>query len=378
MANFIWTGTDRLGRRTVEEVAAGTIEESKAMLVAEGYTDLELKSDEIMDTAGAGFSDKISVFGREVEVETSPEEHLKYMGNLSQTTLGQIFQRVVQDWMFYLLLIALLSITVFLGQTNVAIFVGIVGISWTAFRIWMALPEIYYTKLCKARDWHQWTKVLKLVKRAEAIQKMHFIKVPETELKRYRAIALAGSGKLAEALEEFRGCENRPGMPSWLYKAHIAEIFDIAKEHDKGLEYSWEAVEEKPTPTLYIDLVDRLLYYKKDTIKAREVLGEIEEGTLTEIGRPFYMRCHGRLAYLEGDYTLAGQKLEASLEIMEQKKNLPLMEGNINATKGYLCCVLARQGKMAMAKRYFAQVETYLIATEETELMEECKKLLGL
>ena len=164
MANFIWTGTDRLGRRTVEEVAADTIEESKAMLVSEGYTDLELKSDEIMDAVGAGFADKISVFGKEVEVETSPEEQLKYMGNLSQTTLGQIFQRVVQDWMFYLLLIALLSITVFLGQTNVAIFVGIVGIGWTAFRIWMALPEIYYTKLKKASDWHQWMKVLKLVK----------------------------------------------------------------------------------------------------------------------------------------------------------------------------------------------------------------------
>ena len=89
------------------------------------------------------------------------------------------------------------------------------------------------------------------------------------------------------------------------------------------------------------------------------------------------MRYRGILTYLEGDDTSAKHDLEASLKITELNKHHPFRDGNISLTKANLCCVLARQGDMTRANKYFAQAKTYLIATEDSELMEECKKALG-
>jgi hypothetical protein len=42
MPSYLWTAKDRTGKSVVRELKAATIEESKAILIAEGYSDLEL------------------------------------------------------------------------------------------------------------------------------------------------------------------------------------------------------------------------------------------------------------------------------------------------------------------------------------------------
>jgi transposase len=143
------------------------------------------------------------------------------------------------------------------------------------------------------------------------------------------------------------------------------------------LEYGWQALEEKQTPVLYLDQANRLLRYKKDTVKAKEILAKIEKDTLTEIAKLGYLRCQGILDYIEGDYASARQELEGFLKIMEHKRNWPFRDGHISVAKGYLCCVLSKQGDLTAAKRSFEQAREYLIATRETELLEECKKAVG-
>ncbi len=371
MPNFIWTAKDRQGKPIVKEVSAETIEESRAMLLAEGYTDLELKSDEIMDASRERFASVNK--GR----KSSPEEFVRHLGNVPQTTLGIIFKGIVQNAIFYLLMIALTVVAIFRGHKTNAIVTGIITVVWLVFRIWMSLPLIYHVKLNKAKEWHRWTEVLQLVKKLERIQLVHSIKFPAQSLVRDRAQALAGLGRLSDALMELEKIENQPEMPNWLYKAHLAEIYSIAKDYDKSLEYGWKALEEKQTPALYLDLANRLLRYKKDTVKAKEILAKIEKDTLTEIAKPYYLRCQGILDYIEGDYASAREELEVSLKMMEQTRDRPFRDGNISVVKGYLCCVLAKRGGLTEAKRCFEQVREYLIATSETELLEECKKAIG-
>ncbi|MCE5339930.1 MAG: hypothetical protein LLF92_02205 [Planctomycetaceae bacterium] len=156
------------------------------------------------------------------------------------------------------------------------------------------------------------------------------------------------------------------------HKLQLAGIYDIAKEYEKGLELTWQSLSEKQTPTIYIDLIDRLLRRKSDAVKVREIIGQIDESSMMDVMKPFYIRCRGILAYLEGDYNLANDELHKSLITFEKIQNSPLIEGETNITKAYYCCVLAKSGNLTEAKKYFAQAKNYLIAAGESNLMNEC------
>jgi tetratricopeptide (TPR) repeat protein len=371
MPNFIWTAKDKEGKSIVKELSANTIEESEAMLLAEGYTDLELKSDEIGDA-----SREICASNNKGR-KSRPEELVRNRGNLQQTTLKLILETIIHDYWLYIMMVLLIVLAIFRGHKNNAIFVGIVTVGWLIFRIWLRSPEIYYAKLNKAKEWHRWRDVLRIAKRCEQIRRMHIIKLPQTELIQARAQSLSGLGRLSEALAEFQQYDNQPGVQSWLYKAKLAGIYGIAKEYDICLEYMRKAIQEKPTPTLYLDYANRLLRYKKDTIKAREALSEVEKSTMIDIAKPYYLLCKGILAYIEGDYSFSKTQLIESLKIAENDRNKPFRDGFISVINSYLCCVLAKQGDLTEARKCFAQAREYLIATEETELLEECKKAVG-
>src|SRR6266404_1899537 len=371
MPNFVWTAKDKLGMPVVREVTADTIEESKAKLLAQGCSDLELRDDEIMDAARSGFTEKTVVFGEEVPRPTA-EQRFEHRGKPPMTFFRILRDSIVQDKGLYLIMIALIGFESYRGSKVIAVVLGIGTLSWPVLRVWLGLPGIYYAKLIRARDWHQWTDVLSLVEKSEKIRRTHVIKLPAVELGRSRAQALAGLGKLSDALRELQQWENQPGLPSWLYNAQLAGIYDIVKQHDRGLEYTRKAIEEKPTPALYLDLANRLLRYKKDTVGAREALANAEKSTISDIAKPFHHRCRGFLACLEGDSTLARSELEASLEIMERTKHQPFRDGHISVVKGYLCCVLARQGNIGAARKCLEESRKYLVATGEDELLREC------
>jgi len=137
-----------------------------------------------------------------------------------------------------------------------------------------------------------------------------------------------------------------------------------------------QSIRENPTPALYLDVANRLVRYKKDTVRAREALAEAEKSTLTEIAKPFHLRCRGILAYLEGDYVTAKNELEASLALMLKTPHQPYRDGHISVARAYLSCVLAKQGEFSAARKCFDEAKPYLVATGEDELLGECQKLV--
>src|SRR5262249_28377032 len=147
----------------------------------------------------------------------------------------------------------------------------------------ISLPSILYGRLIKAGDWHRWNEVLDLVRKLEKVGGLGFIKVPAPELGRWRAKALAGTGRLTEGLGGYQKFENQPGCPGWLYKAFVAGIYDLVKKHDIAIEYNLKSIQEKPTATMYIDLANRYVRYKKDPAKAREALAEAAKEPLAEL-----------------------------------------------------------------------------------------------
>jgi tetratricopeptide (TPR) repeat protein len=251
-------------------------------------------------------------------------------------------------------------------------------VAWLAFLLVVGLPSIYYRRLHKAADWYRWTEVLSLVDTLDQIGKFHFIKLPPAELARFRAKALAGSGRLSEALAEYACFENQPGCPTWLYLAMVAGIYDTAKQHDKAVEFTLKSIRENPRPTIYIDLANRYARYQKNPSKAREALAEAEKSPLVDLALPFQHRCRGIVAFLEGDDSTARLELETSLRILQKAPNLPFRDGTISVTKAYLCRVLSRQGDQVAARKYLAEAKAYLVATGEDELLEACQRDTGL
>jgi hypothetical protein len=104
---------------------------------------------------------------------------------------------------------------------------------------------------------------------------------------------------------------------------------------------------------------------------------EADKSPMPEIAKSFRIRCLGVIAYLEGDYPAAKRDLETAISLVENVKWRPFKDGHLGIARGYLCCVLAKQGDLATAKNNFSLAKDYLIATKEDELLAACRQATG-
>jgi tetratricopeptide (TPR) repeat protein len=348
MPNFVWTAKNKFGNSVVREISADSAEQAKAQLLAEGCTEIELKENEVIAAVRTGFH-KPKFFGEELKI--TAQDRVKQRNKPPLTFVRALGRGVINGGVICICVILLAAYEIYRGNIVSAVILGFGLLFWLGYQMCVQLPGIYYRKLLKALDWHRWEEVLRLVTKLRSINRIHFIKVPETALTRYRAKALAGLGNLPQALQEYAPCENQPGCPSWLYKTLVADIYDTAKQHDKALELVKQSLEEKRTPSVYIGLAARLLRCKRDPVEVKAALAEAEKGTLIDdIEMPIVLTCHGVIANLEKDYSAAQRHFRAALEIMERTRHKPFRDGHISKTKARLCCVLAKQGDSVDAK----------------------------
>jgi tetratricopeptide (TPR) repeat protein len=375
MTNYVWTAKDKFGITVVKEVTANSAKDAENILLAEGYTELVLKEDEVVSAVVAGFSSKTKMFGEEIKV--TAEQRLKHRDKTTTGFLSAILKGIEESKYFCILVAGLAIYQGVLGHwLSVLLLASAFGI-WLVFLVCIRLPSIYYHKLNQAADWYRWDEVLSIVETLKTIGKFSAVKVPATELTRNRAKAMAGKGQLAEALAEYKQCEGRPDCPSWLYKLFVASIYTTAKQYDKAIEYNLLSIEENPTATAWIDLSNRYARYKRDPVKAREAMAQADKSPISDVAKPFRIRCLGIIAYLEGDHAAAKSNLESAIAQVEPLKSRPFRDGHLSIARAYLCCVLAKRGDLPAAKQCFAQAKAYLMATQEDELLAECRQLLG-
>ena len=375
MTNYAWTARDPSGKTVVEEVAAESAAEAEKLLRARGYSDLVLKEDDVAAAVQAGFSGQPTFFGEEIKVTAA--DRLKHRDNPTKNFFSAVLKGINQSKVFCLIIVGL---AVYAGFRGHWVSVGILAIgllAWLAFIICLSLPSVYYHKLNQASDWERWDEVLSLVETLRAVRKYSVVGVPETELIRHRAKAITGQGRLHEALAEYKQCEGRPDCPSWLYKLFVASLYAIAKDYNKSIEYRLQSIAEKPGSIAWLDLSYLYARRKSDPVKAREAMAEAEKSPMPDLAQPSRIRCLGIIAYLEGDFVTARSNLETSVELIEKAKSRPYRDGHLSIARAYLCCVLAKQGDLAGAKRCFALAKEYLVATKEDDLLAECRQLIG-
>jgi tetratricopeptide (TPR) repeat protein len=375
MTNYVWTATDKSGKKVVKEIEAATADDAKYVLLAQGYSNLELKEDEIISAIRAGFVKRTNTFGAELRVPA--EARLKHRDDPTVTYWDVLRKGIGPS---YLVLLALIIFAIYSGvrhEWKYCLLYAIVLVAWVAYILFSGIQSVYYRKLVKAEDWHQWDRVLSLVATLKLIGRFRKVKVSQSELIRRRAKALVGLGQLDEALQEYQQCEGLADCPTWLYKLFEASLYTAAKQYDKGIKLNLASIAEKSTPTAWIDLANRYARYKRDPVKARAAMAEGEKSPLPDFAKPFQIRCHGIISYLEGNYAAAKCELETAIEDVEKLKRRPYRDGHLSVARAYLCCVLAKQGDLPTAKQCLARAKRYLIATKEDELLAECRELCG-
>lgn len=375
MTNYVWKAKDRSGKQVVREVRANTAAEAQSVLAADGYTDLILFEDDIAATAAEQMEEG-KMFGEPIIVTANDriKQSTKPQLNLWRALLEGVWQSKG-----LIIAVGALAAVLFYRQNylGASLAAGSI-IIWLLFVVCLSLPAIYYNKLHRAVDWHRWDEVLDLVAKLDANRKINFIKVPEVELARNRAKALAGLGRVEEGLAEYKKCEGQTGCPSWLHKAFVAGIYDTAKQYDKAIEYTLLSMQDKENPSMYPDLAYRFARFKRDAINARKALNEAEKAVLPEYGKPFLLRSRGWVCYLEQNYVEARKAFEESIAYMERTRNQPFRDGSISIAKAHLACVLAKLGEFDLAKTSFLEAKKYLIAADETDLHDECNRAIGI
>jgi tetratricopeptide (TPR) repeat protein len=375
MTNYVWSATDKSGNRVIKEIEAATAEDAKYVLLAQGYSNLELKTDEVTSAVLAGFPKRQNALGQEIKVTAA--ERLKHRDDPTVTYWDALRKGVKRHYLVFLGLIFFLFSSGFRGEWGHFLIYVALLLAILAYILVVSLQSVYYRKLIRAADWSRWHRVLSLLATLQVIRKFKKVKLPASELTKYRARAWAGLGRLNEGLEEFKQCEGQPDCPSWLYKLYVGTLYTVAKQFDKAIECNLASIAEKPTSSAWLDLANRYARHKKDPVKARAAMAEAEKSPLADFTEPFHIRCQGIIAYLEGDYATAKCDLETSINLLEKAKGRPFRDGHLSLARAYLCCVLARQGDLPAAKKCFALAKKYLVATEEDELLAVCRELCG-
>src|SRR5262249_6037549 len=163
MANYVWTAKDKSGKTVVRQIPAATVEESKAMLLAEGCTDVTLVGDEIIAAAREAMAGKSEFLGQEVTI--TDEDRLRHRGKPVPTFASALWRGIVETKGFLALILLLVVVEIYRGHRVGLILLGLALVAWLGFLVCVRLPGIYYGRLHKAADWHRWTEVLDIVEK---------------------------------------------------------------------------------------------------------------------------------------------------------------------------------------------------------------------
>jgi tetratricopeptide (TPR) repeat protein len=375
MPTYTWTAKDSSGKTVVREITANTADDAKANLLAQGLSDPILEEDDVMNAVRAGFETPRKFLGDEVKV--TAKDRLKALNNPTVTFWDAIKQSIAKSFFLIAIISVLIARDFYLGRFYTALILIVALLFWLIVVAGIFLPSIYYKKMILAADWDRWDEVLSLVNTLKTIGKFSIVKIPDTELTRYRAKAFAGTGRLSEALAEFEKCKGRPDCPSWMYKLFVAGLYTKAKHYDMAIKFNLMSIEEKPTSTAWADLSYRYARYLRNPKKAREAMAEADRSPMVELAKPFRARCLGVIAYLEGDCMAAKRELETAINSVQNVKWRPFKDGHLSVARAYLCCVSAKLGDLTSAKKNFALAKDYLVATKEDELLAECRQATG-
>lgn len=375
MPTYLWTGKTPSGQEAVERVTADTPEAARKILEEHGWTDLRQHTTEIHNFAG-----------QQVASSTNPDYHPKLTPQQELAFIKGTAPGLWQNWLKSLresittifILTACLAWAIYRQRTlfivTSCVLLGVVVFLFPVLHLWFSQTKNAFHKLHKARNWRRWDEVLKCLDQMQNAQRSTKIGIGEAEMARYRALALAGLGRVDEAVKGFNAAAEKSNMPRWLCHVHLATIYSVAKQYDQGLEMYRLALDEATDKSVvWIDMGIYLVERFHRVDEAKQLLAKAETAQLSELARNYLPNLRGKIAYHEKDYAAAEGHMRQTLAGYEKQPPTKhyIFEPAILICKGYLAASCAAQGKKDEARKLFAVSGEYLSVVCLDELVTQ-------
>jgi tetratricopeptide (TPR) repeat protein len=367
MPKYLVSGKDHRDKRVTEVVGAPSSDEAVRRFTACGFTDVVLHSDEVI----------AHLFQPKVLEHLTPRDYLA-IGRVGR--LGMIWRLIVhlyrKQWWLFGIMVALVvgrralevpwefldsMATVFLASPVVVVLLNE-----------LVRPSRKYERAMAFNAWGRWADMLAAL---PAVKRF----VPAPLYAFHEAKALAGLGRLDDALEIVRPFADDPKTPAWLYWGQLADVFNAAKLPDRVIECGEKAVEHAPdNVTVLIDLAMSLLRYRRDAEHAGPLLERAHEHAVSDVLRPFLIAADGVLALEQKRPDRARPLLEEALKEAERFRNAsPLVGSAIDRIHVYLALTYAALGDHFAAAEHYRIAEPRLRAFDATDMLERCEAALG-
>jgi tetratricopeptide (TPR) repeat protein len=383
MPNFLWSGKAPSGQEDAEEVVAETPAAARQILEARGWTDLRLHTTDIAD-----FISQRQKLASRIDPKLTPKERLQYHEGTAPGLWGEWVRSMGGATVTVLLLAGVLCWVICDRQMPNKSFWIATSASLLAYRVllypvlrwWFRQSKRLFVKLHTARTWHRWDEVLRCLDKLVKVQRTTHIGINDFSMARYRALALAGTGKLDEALAGFRAAAEKANTPPALYHSSLGGIYSVAGRYDKVLESQRTAFEEATDKSIYcIDLAMCLVSRFNQPQEARQLLAQAEKMELAKNAISYLPLLRGAIAFREKNYSAMDKYVSEALADFENhpRGKRYLYEAIVLNCKSYLAISSAALGRKSEARKYFAQVEKYLELLDRPELISEYKEWIN-
>ena len=372
MPEYLATGRSPHGKKTTERIEAESADEAVRTLQDRGFSDVVLHYDDV----AAHYHRTIEVEGDE---PVSPRESL-WFRNLPAPLAGILFisLRIYQkNWLLNLLNAGLLILRRYQHRPWGFLDYLLAGVLALPL-IWAIAAQFFrgvagrYNALVEASAWGRWEEVLQ---RVDSVGRQ----VPPEELAFRKAQALAGLGRLDEALQVVEPFQDGEAMPEWMYWARMPDLYTTAKRPELAMNAVETALELAPeNATVLLDGARLMARERRDLHRARDLLEKARTHALSDVLQPFATFIEGMIRLEEGHPRDARPLMEDAFRKVQAFRHAsPLIGAQLDLIHAYLTLACAGEGDMEAARRHYDLAKPRLQALKSEDLVGRCEKVLG-
>jgi tetratricopeptide (TPR) repeat protein len=229
-----------------------------------------------------------------------------------------------------------------------------------------------YNRLIDAVAWGRWEEVLR---RADSVAG----KVAPETIAFEKAKALAGLGRLQEALQMVEPFSDGKKIPPWLYWSRLAGVYSTGKRLEESKAAMEKALEFAPdNVTLLVDKADSEVWLRRNPKLARELLTRARAHAISDLIQPFVLKAEGLIRLEEGHAREGRELLEKALEKASVFRHAsPMMLMMLDKMHAALAVACAAEGDIDTARRHYELARPRLVALKLDDQLARCDKAVG-